>query len=161
MVIRFKLNGNDEVIDVNPLTRLSTILRENFSLLNTKESCLRGQCGACTVLLDNEPVPSCLIPAFSIKSREIITIEFFSKSDNYEIIIKGLKTSGCHLCNYCMQGRILVINHLINRFNELGDSDIYEAMSGNRCECTDFKSLKKGIKLAHLTLERKKRTKNR
>ena len=161
MIIRFNLNQAEEVVDVNPMTRLSTLLREKFFLLDTKESCMRGYCGSCTVLLDNEPVPSCIVPAFSIKNRDVVTLEHFSTTDTYEIIVRGLKTSNCELCSYCLQGRILVISHIISKYSDLGDKEIYEALSGNRCECTDFKSLKKGIKLAHLTMKRKKRSAKR
>ena len=157
MIIRFILNNLEAVIDVNPQARLSTVLRENFGLLSTKESCYNGGCGSCTVLLDNEPVPSCIIPVFTVKNRNVITLEGFEKTENYEIIRKSLKSAGCNLCNYFAQGRILVIQHIIEKHKELTDADIFEALSGNHCECTDFKSLKKGIKLAHLTITRKKK----
>ncbi len=157
MIIRFILNSIEAVIDVNPHSRLSSILRDNFGLLSTKESCYNGECGACTVLLDDEPVPACVIPVFTVKNRSVVTLEGFEKTENYEIIRKSLKSSGCNLCKYCYQGRILVIHHLLQQYSELNDNEIFEALSGNRCECTDFKSLKKGIKLANLTLNRKKK----
>ena len=157
MIIRFILNNLEAVIDVNPQSRLSSILRDNFGLLSTKESCYNGDCGSCTVMIDNEPVPSCMVPIFTIKNKNIMTYEGFEKTDNCEIIKKSLKSAGCNLCGYCLQGRMLVIQHIIEKYTELSDNDIFEALSGNRCECTDFKSLKKGVKLAHLTLSRKKK----
>lgn len=157
MNIRFILNNSEAIIDVNPQSRLSSVLRDSFGLLSTKESCYYGECGSCTVLLDGEPVPSCVVPVFTVKNRNVLTLEGFEKSENYEIIKKSLKNAGCNLCGFCYQGRVLVINYIIEKYHELSDTDIYEALSGNRCECTDFKSLKKGIKLAHLTLKRKKK----
>ena len=157
MIIKFMLNNIEVVVNSNPCTRLSTILRENFGLLSTKESCMSGECGACTVLLDGVPVPSCVILAFTVKNREVITLESYEKTENCDIIKKSLKSAGCNLCGYCKQGRILVIQHLIERHKELNDTDISEALSGNLCECIDVKSLKKGIKLAHLTIKRKQK----
>ena len=156
MIIKFILNNLEVIVDIDPFTRLSTILRENFGLLSTKESCLSGECGSCTVLLDGVPVPSCVIHAFTLKNREVITLENFEKTENCDIIKKSLRSAGCYLCDYCKQGRLLVIQHLIERHKELNDADISEALSGNLCECIDIKSLKKGIKLAHLTIRRKK-----
>jgi len=156
MNIKFILNDAEVVIDTDPFTRLSTILRESFGLLFTKESCLSGECGACTVLLDGLPVPSCVILAFTIKNREVVTLEKYEKTENCEIIKKSLKSTGCYVCGYCKQGRLLVIQHLIERHKELSDTDISEALFGNSCECIDIKSLKKGIKLAHLAIKRKK-----
>ncbi|MCL2705122.1 MAG: 2Fe-2S iron-sulfur cluster-binding protein [Spirochaetaceae bacterium] len=156
MNIKFNLNNIEVIVDIDPFTRLSTILRENFGLFFTKESCRSGECGACTVLLDGVPVPSCVILAFTLKNREVITLENYEKTENCDIIKKSLKSAGCYLCQYCKQGRLLVIQHLIENRKELSDTDISEALSGNLCECIDIKSLKKGIKLAHLTIRRKK-----
>ena len=155
MTIKFVLNNIEVLVDIDPFTRLSTILRENFGLLFTKESCYSGECGGCTILLDGVPVPSCVILAFTLKNREVITLENYEKTENCDIIKKSLKNAGCHLCQYCRQGRLLVIQHLIERHKELSDKDISEALSGNLCQCIDIKSLKKGIKLAHLTIKRK------
>ena len=155
MNIKFILNNIEVNADVDPFTRLSTVLRENFGLLFTKESCLSGECGACTVLLDSAPVPSCVILAFTVKNREVVTLENYEKTENCDIIKKSLKSAGCYLCQYCKQGRLLVIQHLIERHKELSDTDISEALAGNLCECIDIKSLKKGIKLAYLTIKRK------
>ena len=157
MIIKFTLNDIETTVDINPFTRLSTMLRENFGLLLTKETCLTGECGACTVLLDGVPVPSCVILAFTVKNRKVITLENYENSENCDIIKKSLKSAGCYLCGYCKQGKLLVIQHLIERHKELSDTDISEALSGNLCECIDIKSLKKGIKLAHLTIKRKEK----
>lgn len=157
MIIKFNLNNQYIEIDVNQAARLSSVLRDNFGLLSTKESCLCGECGCCTVLLDNEPVPSCVIPIFTVTDKTIVTLEHFQKTENYEIIRKSLKSANCNLCRYCMQGRFLVIHYIIQKNRELSDNDIYESLSGNRCECTDFKSLKKGIKMAFLTIRRKEK----
>ncbi|MCL2293707.1 MAG: 2Fe-2S iron-sulfur cluster-binding protein [Spirochaetes bacterium] len=157
MIIKFVLNGIEETVDINPLTRLSTMLREKFGLLLTKESCLNGECGACTVLLDGVPVPSCLVLAFTVKNKEVITLESFEKTEECDIIKKSLKSTGCYLCGYCKQGRLLVIHHLIEKHKELSDTDIFKALSGNMCECIDIKSIKKGVKLAHLTIRRKQK----
>ncbi len=161
MILKFKLNNKHISIETDPSGRLSTLLRESFNMLNTKENCYNGHCGACTVLINDNPVPSCVIPAFTVKGKNVVILEGFRKTEEYEIINKSLINAGADICGYCRQGRILVIYSLINNNMELTDSQIYKALSGNRCECTDFKSLKKGIKLALLTYNRKKRAKLR
>ncbi len=161
MILNFLLNNQDVSVETDPGIRLSTLLRENFNLLETKENCYRGHCGSCTVLINNTPAPSCIIPAFTVRGKEVVTLEGFINMEEYEIITKSLKNAGSDLCNYCRQGRILVIYSLINNNMELTDNQIFQALSGNRCECTDFKSLKKGIKHALLTVNRKKRAKLR
>ena len=161
MILKFNLNNKDISIETDPAVRLSTLLRESFSMLNTKENCYNGHCGACTVLLNNNPVPSCIIPVFTVEGKNVVTLEGFQERDEFEIIDKSLKNAGADICSYCRQGRILVIYSLLLKNMELSDKQIYKALSGNRCECTDFKSLKKGIKLALLTYNRKKRAKHR
>ncbi len=161
MILKFNLNNKDISIETDPAVRLSTLLRESFNMLNTKENCYNGHCGACTVLLNNNPVPSCIIPVFTVEGKNIVTLEGFQERDEFEIIDKSLKNAGADICSYCRQGRILVIYSLLLKNMELSDKQIYKALSGNRCECTDFKSLKKGIKLALLTYNRKKRAKHR
>ena len=161
MILKFNLNNKDISIETDPAVRLSTLLRESFNMLNTKENCYNGHCGACTVLLNNNPVPSCIIPVFTVEGKNVVTLEGFQERDEFEIIDKSLKNAGADICSYCRQGRILVIYSLLLKNMELSDKQIYKALSGNRCECTDFKSLKKGIKLALLTYNRKKRAKHR
>ena len=161
MILNFNLNGKDISIDTDPSTRLSTMLRESFNMLSTKENCYNGHCGACTVLINENPVPSCVIPVFTVEGKNVVTLEGFKERVEYEIIEKSLKNAGADICGYCRQGRILVIYSLMIKNMELSDNQIFKAMSGNRCECTDFKSLKKGIKLALLTYNRKKRAKFR
>lgn len=161
MILKFNLNNKDISIETDPAVRLSTLLRESFNMLNTKENCYNGHCGACTVLLNNNPVPSCIIPVFTVEGKNVVTLEGFQERDEFEIIDKSLKNAGTDICSYCRQGRILVIYSLLLKNMELSDNQIYKALSGNRCECTDFKSLKKGIKLALLTYNRKKRAKHR
>ncbi len=161
MIVNFNLNNRDISIETDPSMRLSTLLRESFNMLSTKENCYNGHCGACTVLLNNVPVPSCIVPAFTVEGKSVLTLEGFMEKEEYGIIDKSLKNAGADICGYCRQGRILVIYSLMQKNMEVTDNQIFRALSGNRCECTDFKSLKKGIKLALLTYNRKNRARIR
>ena len=161
MILSFNLNNKNISIETDPALRLSTLLRESFNMLSTKENCYNGHCGSCTVLINNNPVPSCIIPAVTVEGKNVLTLDGLRDKEEYEIIDRSLKNAGADICGYCRQGRILVIYSLMLRNMELTDNQIYKAMSGNRCECTDFKSLKKGIKLALLTYNRKNRARTR
>ena len=94
MTIGFILNGEDLVLQSGAENRLVDILRNNFGLLETKSDCYTGQCGACSIIFNGEVVKSCLIPAFKVRNSEIITIEGFSQTDEYQDIVLGFKEAG-------------------------------------------------------------------
>ena len=88
MKIPFILNNENIVVDTNPDTVLSKVLREN-SIFSAKNGCDKGFCGACTVLLNNKPVPSCIVPMAIVKDSSIITLEYFCNTEDYNDIKEG------------------------------------------------------------------------
>jgi len=144
MIINFILNGKDESVNCRPDERLSTVLRENFHLLSVKNGCYNGQCGSCTLLLNNKIVTSCLIPTFSIKGAEIITEEGLAKLKEQKIIVEAFQKMDVELCDHCKAGRFLTIYSFLeeNRHNKISEeNEILKALSGNSCNCIDPYSL--------------------
>ena len=104
MIVRFNLNGATVFIDANPGERLVHILRRRYNLLGSREGCLSGRCGACTVLFNGSPIPSCIVPVFQVQDGTIVTIEVsyieytvsscccMAKKDNYPGAAKRFKS---------------------------------------------------------------------
>lgn len=145
MTIDFILNGEDVVIRASAERRLSDILRDTFKLMGTREACCVGHCGACSVILNGEVVKSCLIPAFKIRNSEIITIEGFSQTEEYEDIVLGFKEAGVENCGFCDTGKILAAEALLSRNHNPSREEILAAYNGIKCRCTESESLVRGI----------------
>jgi isoquinoline 1-oxidoreductase alpha subunit len=142
-----KINGTEHSLDVPADVPLLWALRDNLNLVGTKYGCGIGQCGTCTVLVDGEPVRSCVLPAVAMAGREITTIE-------------GLSPDGCHpvqkawcdedvpQCGFCQGGQILAAAALLKKNPDPDDAAIDKAMAGNLCRCGTYFRIRKAIKLA-------------
>jgi carbon-monoxide dehydrogenase small subunit len=145
MTLGFILNGEDVVVKADADRRLIDILRSHFKLLGAKEGCLSGICGSCSVIFNGKTVPSCLIPVFRIRGSEIITIEGFSQTDEYQDIQEGFSRSGVENCGYCSAGKILAVETLIERNLRPSRDEILAAFKGIKCRCTEPESLIEGV----------------
>ena len=145
MNLVFILNGEDVVIRTGAEKRLIEILRDTFKLMGAKTGCCVGQCGACSVFLNGELVKSCLIPAFKIQNREIITIEGFSQTEEYKDIIHGFTEAGVENCGYCNAGKIITAEALLSRSYKPTRDEVLLAFQGIKCRCTEPESLIRGI----------------
>jgi carbon-monoxide dehydrogenase small subunit len=145
MTIDFILNGEDVVVRAEANARLLDILRDTFGLRETKADCLTGCCGACTVNFGKTIAQSCLIPAFSIRGKEVITIEAFSQTDEYQDIIEGFSRTAYKTCGFCTTGKILTLAALLERNPQPDRKDILPAFNGIKCRCTDPDSLVEAV----------------
>lgn len=148
MVIPFELNGTMVSADFNPGERLVQILRRTFGLLGTKEGCLSGRCGSCMVLMNNKPLPSCIVPVFQIQNASIVTLENFSKTEDYQDIMQGFETAGVLMCGYCNAGKIFIAQTILSGNLRPIKEEIREMLSGNMCRCTSIEDLVTGVKNA-------------
>jgi len=155
MTINFILNGEDVVFRGGATVRLIEILRGSFGLFGAKPGCLSGQCGACSVIFNGHVSPACLIPAFKIRGSEIITIEGFSQTIEYQEIVTGFSESHLGNCGYCEAGKILCTEALLDRFPSPSKDEILMGFSGIRCRCTNGERLIKAINMIAQSREKR------
>jgi carbon-monoxide dehydrogenase small subunit len=148
MSIGFILNGEDVVIQSGSNERLIDILRRDFSLLGAKTGCRCGKCGVCSVIINGAICHACLIPAFKIRGCEIITIEGFSQTDDYQDIIKGFTQAKMENCDFCATGKILCAAALLGRKESPGKEEILAGFNGITCRCTESDTLVEAVTLS-------------
>jgi len=146
--IKFKLNGEVVEVDVEPNELLLNVLRERFHLTGTKYSCGLGECGACTVLVDGEPVLACLTLAVDVDGKEVITIEGLAKNGELDPIQRAFAEEGAIQCGFCTPGFIIVTKALLTENPNPTEEEIREYIRGNLCRCTGYVNIVKAIKRA-------------
>ena len=145
MNIEFILNGEDVHVQTNAERRLSDVLRTSFKLLGSKTGCYIGQCGACSILLNGVVVKSCLIPVFKIINCEIVTIEGFSQTEDYQDIVTGFTQAGVMSCGFCDTSKILAAEALLNKSHRPSRKEILTAFQGIKCRCSEPETLIQGV----------------
>jgi carbon-monoxide dehydrogenase small subunit len=145
VTISFILNGEDVVVRTDAERRLIDILRGTFQLLGAKYGCNIGTCGGCLVIFNGLVVKACLIPAFRIRGSEIITLEGFSQTDEYQDIVQGFAEAGLETCGFCDTGKILAVEALLSRNPRPSREEILPAFHDIKCRCTEPESLVQGV----------------
>ncbi|MDA8426922.1 MAG: 2Fe-2S iron-sulfur cluster-binding protein [Treponema sp.] len=148
MTLSFILNGEDVSARVRSVDRLSDLLREHFGLLGLQSDCRGGRCGRCLIMLGGRLVPSCILPAFRIRGMEVVTIEGFSQTDEYQDIVAGFKSAGVETCGFCDSAKILATATLLERRTRPTNAEILEQLSVAPCRCTDPETLVHGVQAA-------------
>jgi carbon-monoxide dehydrogenase small subunit len=148
MKVSFTLNGRPVSLDTDPLRRLLDVLREDFELTGTKEGCGEGECGACTVLIGDDVVNSCLVPVGSVEGEEILTIEGFRQTDRYHALADAFAETGAVQCGFCTPGFIMAAEGLLRKRKSPSRDEIRRAVSGNLCRCTGYNMIIEGIQRA-------------
>ena len=156
MKIKFTLNHTPVTVDCDPMKRLLDVLREDFELLGTKESCGEGECGACTVLLDGKPVTSCLVNIIQAENKEIMTSEGLSTEPLGQLLIDCFDETNAVQCGFCFPGFFVSSYHYIKTDGEINLEKIKLALSGNICRCTGYQKIFESVMLA---CDRKKKLK--
>lgn len=132
------VNGEKYEVFVEPKQTLLEVLRENLGLTGTKEVCDMGSCGACTVLMDNKPVLSCLTLAMACRGKEITTIEGLRKGEDLHPLQETFIQKGAIQCGMCTPGFILTAKALLDENPKPTEGEVREAVSGNLCRCTGY-----------------------
>jgi carbon-monoxide dehydrogenase small subunit len=146
--IDFTLNNNKIVIEVEDNETLLCALREKLDIKSVKEGCSVGECGACTVLIDNEPHYSCLTLAFKVAGRDVKTVEFLGGEKLLHPLQEAFIESGAVQCGYCTPGMLLTAYSLLLKNQNPTDADIKTAISGNLCRCTGYIQIVEAIRNA-------------
>jgi carbon-monoxide dehydrogenase small subunit len=139
--IRFTINREVKEIEVEPNKTLLKMLREDLDLIGVKEGCGAGECGACTVLVNNKPVNSCLMLAVEVDGKEILTIEGLSDGINLDPLQESFLEHNAIQCGYCTPGMVMSAKALLNRNPHPKEEDVKEALAGNLCRCTGYKRI--------------------
>ena len=148
MLIRFTLNGKETQVDCASDRRVVDILREDFGLTGTKEGCGSGECGACTILVDDENRLSCLMLAAQLEGRTITTIEGLAGESRPHPIQEAFAKNGAVQCGYCTPGMVLAASALLRRNPDPTREQIREALSGNLCRCTGYQKIVDAVESA-------------
>ena len=165
MLLEFELNGKQTRVEAEPTLRALDLLRDLLGLTGTKEGCGRGECGACTILLDGKPVNSCLLYAAKLQGRRVLTIEGVSGADRSAAgevtesageevspplhpLQEAFLAEGAVQCGFCTPGMILSAESLLDRNPHPDVGEIEEALSGNLCRCTGYGKIVKAVQRA-------------
>lgn len=136
--IRTTVNGTTHELTVESRKTLLSMLREQLHLTGTKEGCGTGDCGACTVLMDGEPVPSCLVLAAEADGREIVTIEGIVQDGKLHPVQEALVELGGIQCGFCTPGMVISAVALLAANPDPTEQEIRDALAGNLCRCTGY-----------------------
>lgn len=141
MHIELTVNGDLRSADVEPMTRLIDIIRNDLRLTGTKEGCGEGECGACSVIMDGRLVTSCLVPAIQAAGSSITTIEGIGTPERPSDLQVIFNEEGAIHCGFCTPGMIVAAHSLLERNPEPNDDEIRQELSGNICRCTGYGSI--------------------
>ena len=144
--INFTLNGKSAAIEIDDNETLIRALRESLDVKSVKEGCGIGECGTCTVLIDNEPHYSCLTLASKIDGHDVKTVEYLGDAELLHPLQKTFIDSGAVQCGYCTPGMLLSAYSLLLKNGNPSDDEIKEAISGNLCRCTGYIQIVEAIR---------------
>jgi aerobic-type carbon monoxide dehydrogenase small subunit (CoxS/CutS family) len=149
------VNGREHRITVKTHHTLLQVLRDQLELFDVREGCGVGMCGSCTVLIDGQPMCSCLIFTSQVEDRSIQTVEGLSRNGELHPIQQAYAESTGFQCSFCTPGFILTTKALLEEMPDASDSEIREYLAGNLCRCGSYNKILDAVKLArerlHLT----------
>ncbi|MCL2532404.1 MAG: (2Fe-2S)-binding protein [Oscillospiraceae bacterium] len=146
MKLNFTVNGAPRSLETPPDQRLLDILRNELDLTGCKEGCGEGECGACTVLLDDKAVLACLTVAAQLEGAQITTIEGLTENGKPGALQAAFVEEGAVQCGYCIPGMVLSAKALLNETSDPTEDDIRRALAGNLCRCSGYTQIIRAVK---------------
>jgi len=154
--LRFRVNGDPAEVTFDSYKTLLEVLREDLGLCGTKHGCELGECGACAVLLDGEPVLSCLTLALECGGREVVTVEGLHKNSRLHPLQEAFADLGGSQCGYCTPGMLVTAKALLDREPNPSREQIREALSGVLCRCTGYQQIFESVEEALTRMGRRR-----
>lgn len=146
--INVTINNELEQVVVPSHMTLMQMLRESLALTGTKNGCSAGECGACTVMLNGEPVNSCMVLAVECDGAKIVTVEGLADDKQLDPIQEAIVQAGGVQCGFCIPGILISARALLDRDPDPSEEEIREALVGNLCRCTGYVRIIAGVKAA-------------
>ena len=147
-VLHTTINGEAITAEVDPSISLAQFLRDNLYLTGTKIGCGKGECGACTIIMDGKSVTSCIIPVLRAEGAVIQTIEGVAKNGNLHPLQEEFINQGAVQCGFCTPGMIMSAKALLDENPEPKKEEIREALGGNICRCTGYVNIERAVEAA-------------
>ena len=147
-VTALTVNGNKMTVDVDSTVSLLSVLRNDLDLTGSKYGCGEGQCGACTVLLDGQPIRSCTTQVGRAAGKQITTIEGLEKDRKLTPLQEAFIKADAMQCAYCTSGMIMTASALLNKSSRPNRDEIVSAMKGNICRCGTYQRIVNAIEIA-------------
>ena len=149
MRITATVNGETrQADDVWEGESLLYVLRERMGLPGSKNACEQGECGSCTVYLDDEVVCACLVAAGQAQGRRIVTVEGLARGDSLHPVQQAFVDAGAVQCGFCTPGLVIAVHDLLRRGGRPSDAEVREALAGNLCRCTGYEKILDAVRLA-------------
>jgi carbon-monoxide dehydrogenase small subunit len=149
MRVNVTVNGEARTADdVWPGESLLYVLRERLGLPGAKNACEQGECGSCTVYLDDTPVCACLVAAGQVEGRSVRTVEGLGTKDELDPVQDAFVRTGAVQCGFCTPGLVVAAHELVHRSPDASDAEIREALAGNLCRCTGYEKILDAVRLA-------------
>jgi len=137
-VVTFILGGREVEVMVKPMTTLQAVLRYQLGCTAVKEGCRQGGCGSCAVLVEGEPMLSCLLPVEEVAGKQVTTLESIAPTDGLDPLQQAFIDASAFQCGYCTPGMIMVSRALLEHNPHPTRAEIVDALGGNICRCTGY-----------------------
>jgi carbon-monoxide dehydrogenase small subunit len=149
MHITVTVNGERRELDTAPHHTLLDVIRDDIHLTGTKECCVVGECGACTVMVDGRPVNSCLMLAVEVDGSDVLTVEGLADSEGrLSALQEAFLTTGAAQCGFCIPGSLVAAHALLQEHPDPTRGQIQEAMAGNLCRCAGYEQMAEAVLIA-------------
>ena len=143
--IDLKVNGHRYTLDVPVYHTLLDFLRDDLGLIGTKECCVVGECGACTVIVDGRTVNSCLMLAVEANGCEVVTVEGLAADGRLSALQRAFLDHGAAQCGFCISGQLMSAQGLLMENPHPNAGDVHEALAGNLCRCAGYEQITEAV----------------
>lgn len=144
--MKVNINGKEHTVEVTGNPSLLEVLREQLDLIGAKYGCGEGACGACKVLVNGSPVPSCITPITSVQDKQIVTVEGLEQDGKLHKVQEAFLVADAFQCGYCAPGMVITAVALVEKNPNPSEQEIKEALQGNICRCCTYPQIVQAIR---------------